>query len=222
MMETDNEVKTLYKFRSLQNLRRFLDILVNKRLFMAHYNEMNDPMEGAFLSDPDHSYLLKDVWDGKRKQLICCFSTDYKHTLLWSHYADSHQGCCLEVEVTTKLMQHKVVYSPNMPLITNSIDDILTHKSTYWDYENEVRYFKDEQAKKRKASPWLKVKIKGILLGYRMSKIDVRFYTSLIHSILGDDVKVRQITRNELDTGLKYQHLITQDASENNKNNQFT
>ena len=46
-MDIDNEVITLYKFRSLQNLRRFLDILVNKRFYMAHYNEMNDPMEGS-------------------------------------------------------------------------------------------------------------------------------------------------------------------------------
>lgn len=84
----------LYKFRSLQNLRRFLDILVNKCLYMAHYNEMNDPMEGAFYSDQDNRALLQEVWNGKRKQLICCFSTDYRHTLLWSHYADSHQGCC--------------------------------------------------------------------------------------------------------------------------------
>ncbi len=204
-METDNEVRTLYKFRSLQNLRRFLDILVNNRLFMAHYNEMNDPMEGAFLSDLEHSNMLKEVREGKRKQLICCLSTDYKHTLLWSHYADSHQGCCLEVEVTSKQKQHRVVYSPKLPSITNSINDMLTHKSTYWEYEKEVRYFKDEQAKKIKARPWLKVKINRVLLGYRMSRNDVTFYTSLIHSILGDKVEVRQIKRDELDTGLMYE-----------------
>ena len=46
------------------------------------------------------------------------------------------------------------------------------------------------------------VKIKKVLLGYRMSKIDVAFYTSLIHAILGDSVEVRQIRRNELNTGL--------------------
>jgi len=41
----------LYKFRSLQNLRRFLDIIVKKRLCMVHYSEMNDSMEGAFLRE---------------------------------------------------------------------------------------------------------------------------------------------------------------------------
>lgn len=195
----------LYKFRSLQNLRRFLDILVNKRLYMAHYNEMNDPMEGAFYSDASNRALLQEVWEGKRKQLICCFSTDYRHTLLWSHYADSHQGCCLEVEVISKLEPHNVNYSPYTPrAASNNIEKILTHKSTYWQYENEVRYFKNEMtANNTKARPWLSVRINRVLLGYRMLQKDVTFYTSLIHSILGDDVEVKQIRREELDTGLE-------------------
>ena len=194
----------LYKFRSLQNLRRFLDILVKRRLYMAHYNEMNDPMEGAFLSDPGNRALLQDIWMGKRRKLICCFSTDYRHTLLWSHYADSHQGCCLEVEVTSKLQPYVVTYSPDIPDAQNSnLTDILTHKSQYWRYENEVRYIKDEfSSRGNKAKPYIAVEIKSVLLGYKMFQTDVTFYTSLIHSILGEGVDVRQIRRDELDTGL--------------------
>ena len=170
---------------------------------MAHYNEMNDPMEGAFYSD--NRALLQEIWEGKRKQLICCFSTDYRHTLLWSHYADSHQGCCLEVEVASKLEPHNVHYSPYTPRAARrNIEEILTHKSTYWKYENEVRFFKNElTTNNTKARPWLSVRINKVLLGYRMSQKDVTFYTSLIHSILGDDVEVKQIRKEDLDTGLK-------------------
>lgn len=42
-----------YKYRSLSNLRYFLDILINKRLYMASYSELNDPMEGAFVITGD-------------------------------------------------------------------------------------------------------------------------------------------------------------------------
>ena len=35
-----------YKYRSLSNLRYFLDILINKRLYMASYSELNDPIKG--------------------------------------------------------------------------------------------------------------------------------------------------------------------------------
>lgn len=171
---------------------------------MAHYNEMNDPMEGAFLSDPGNRAKLQEIWDGKRRKLICCFSTDYRHTLLWSHYADSHQGCCLEVDVTSKLTPNEVSYSPDIPdAEISNLTDILTHKSQYWNYENEVRYIKDEISKNgKKTRPYLSVKISKVLLGYKMSQNDVTFYTSLIHSILGDTVVVRQLKRDELDTGL--------------------
>lgn len=42
-----------YKYRSLSNLRFFLDILIYKRLYMASYSELNDPMEGAFVITGD-------------------------------------------------------------------------------------------------------------------------------------------------------------------------
>lgn len=151
MVKPHTEDMMLYKFRSLQNLRRFLDILVKKRLYMAHYNEMNDPMEGAFLLEESKKHLLNDIWSGKYKKLICCFSTDYRHTLLWSHYADSHQGCCLEVKVTSKLAPCEVHYSQKIPKTDKcDITKILTHKSDYWKYENEIRFFKDELTTKGK------------------------------------------------------------------------
>lgn len=196
------ENQLLYKFRSLQNLRRFLDILVHKRLHMAHYNEMNDPMEGAFIGAPEHRDQFHDVWEGKRKQLICCLSKNYKHTLLWSHYADGHQGCCLEVEVTSRLKPIDVEYSNKLPPFDSNIEEILAHKSDYWNYEQEVRFLKSEKnSSGHNTRPWLTVKIKRVFLGYKMDKTDVSFYKSLIHSILGEAVEVRQIRRDELNTG---------------------
>lgn len=45
----------LYKYRSLENLERFLDIIIDKKLCGALYNEKNDPMEGYFQYD---SYIV--------------------------------------------------------------------------------------------------------------------------------------------------------------------
>ena len=41
----------LYKYRSLANMKRFIDILMNRRLYASKYLELNDPMEGFFLYD---------------------------------------------------------------------------------------------------------------------------------------------------------------------------
>ena len=46
-------------------------------------------------------------------------------------------------------------------------------------------------------SPYVKVNIKAVYLGIRMSKEDVEFYTSLIHSI-DKNIVVRQLKRNEI------------------------
>ena len=40
--------KSLYKYRSLQNLKRVLDILEKGELYAAKLNELNDPMEAYF------------------------------------------------------------------------------------------------------------------------------------------------------------------------------
>lgn len=174
---------------------------------MAHYNEMNDPMEGYFMYEPSISGSAYNVSEGKKRQLICCLSIDYKNTLLWSHYADSHQGCCIEVEVVSKLTPYKVNYSNKIPVINTKDDEvipILTHKSKYWEYESEVRFIKDERTPKGNlASRYIKVKINRIFLGCRMPASEVRFYKSLVGSILGSDIEVRQIKRNEIDAGMR-------------------
>lgn len=41
---------------------------------------------------------------------VCCFSTDYKNKLMWSHYADSHRGICVEYDFSD-------AYKNNMPLL---------------------------------------------------------------------------------------------------------
>lgn len=46
--------KHFYKFRSLQNPQRFIDIIVNKRLYAAEVEKLNDPMEGVFTDDANH------------------------------------------------------------------------------------------------------------------------------------------------------------------------
>lgn len=37
-----------YKYRSLENLKRFLEIVMNRKLWSSTYKELNDPMEGVF------------------------------------------------------------------------------------------------------------------------------------------------------------------------------
>lgn len=82
---------------------------------------------------------------------VACFSELSKHLLMWSHYADSHKGYCLEfsTEYAPFCDQlYKVTYQNAMPTIVVSereIGDVvdlrafLLIKARVWSYEKEWR-----------------------------------------------------------------------------------
>ena len=70
-----------YKYRSLSNLRYFLDILIYKRLYMASYRELNDPVEGAFVITEDRrrndNLWLEVLRSDKNDLRICSLSRSF-------------------------------------------------------------------------------------------------------------------------------------------------
>ncbi|MFZ6845551.1 DUF2971 domain-containing protein [Undibacterium sp. RuTC16W] len=67
---------------------------------------------------------------------------------MWSHYADSHQGICLEFDGDFALMTHamKVKYAETRPVINmyqdnhqTQLEKALLTKSLEWEYEDEWR-----------------------------------------------------------------------------------
>lgn len=89
----ENKPSMLYKYMSLNNFERILDILINGYLFLANPQSFNDPF------DP----VIKKV-DGYDKDLfgnikIGCLSANYNNVLMWSHYADAHKGICIGYNV---------------------------------------------------------------------------------------------------------------------------
>ena len=92
---------------------------------------------------------------------IGCLSTKYSNNLMWSHYADSHKGYCIEYDFssndsdTIAKLPFPVVYSSERPKISwepyimsstentaiahkDIITGLLT-KEKIWEYENEWR-----------------------------------------------------------------------------------
>lgn len=184
-----------YKFRNLQNLKRFIDIILNERLYASKYNELNDPMEGAYLTDPSNRTIINCLKKEKYKTRICSLSTDYKQTLLWSHYADGHTGCCIELSAVNKReLPTTVKYMEQIPIVNDNTDgkQLLSHKSIIWEYEKEVRYF-------RKSS-YLNIKIHQIIFGLKVSENDYKFFEKLVHAI-NPNIKTRKIRKDEIEDG---------------------
>lgn len=115
--------------------------------------------------------------------LIGCLATDLKNRLMWSHYADSHTGFCIEYDFNSlkdEVLPFPIIYSENRPLmpwkaaIDHSPESMkeatialtlgLLTKDQSWAYENEWRVLLPATN-----LPDIKVPITAIYLGAHIS-----------------------------------------------------
>ena len=194
-----------YKYISLENPERFLDILLNKRLYMPTYKQMNDPMEGIYATWGMEGSSIHEINSRRLNLRMCCLSKSPNDVLMWSHYANAHKGCCLEVEVRDGDGPYDIEYSSALPKIDNPDDvkGLLCHKNSAWEYENEVRFFKEEG----KSSSFLKVNIKKVCFGMNVSPTDYALYRKLIKVVYSDKLEIEQILKS------KKREMFTLDGS---------
>jgi hypothetical protein len=161
---------TYYKYRSIQNLKRALDIVVQRRVYAAYFTDMNDPMEGVYDSD---SALVNenDRWRiGKKKLMyrIVALSRTFRSTLMWAYYADGHKGMVLGLTVVDKRCELRpVIYKGPARIRKPAIADAMTILSTkyaQWKHEREVRGFTSKRQR------FVKVRVTEIILGIEASK----------------------------------------------------
>lgn len=93
--------------------------------------------------------IQQKIIDHHTKKIgVLSVTTKKDDILMWSHYADSHQGICLEFDGNFAFMAHamKVKYTKTRPVINAYRDDHQTQlekalltKSDQWEYEDEWR-----------------------------------------------------------------------------------
>jgi len=170
----------IYKFSSLNEFAR--DIIITEKFFFSDWEKMNDPMEGLFqYYKEDHSRQeIVALYTEKNKYGISCFSKNYNEILMWSHYADNHNGICIEVEIDRALCSKDKIeikdmeYKKNIQMLlkddgtTPDVIELLSKKITKWDYEKEIRFFC-----KNKNSLYKIGKIKSIFIKKGSNKINL-------------------------------------------------
>lgn len=190
----------LYKYRTLQNFKNFIDIVVNSRLYAAPYFDLNDPMEGHYLysASGDLDVGMRDLLKGEKEKLrILSLSRRSDIELMWAHYADGNKGVAIGVEVDQgKHISRPVVYEGPMvldprDLHTNSAIDVLSRKLTAWVYEEEERVFVTQ-------GQYVGVSVKEVILGSRMSNQDKSLIKNLVNLLLPYAKVVSQRNGNTL------------------------
>ena len=146
-----------------------------------------------------------------------CLSKNGKSNLMWSHYADSHKGFCIEFK-TEYLKADRVEYQMEIPEIelidflnhktqkdfSKKIWDALRTKLEEWKYEDEYRFQPGNAMPFRKLPKGEKCApikydatwVESIIFGCRMPKVVKKYITTNIPF----DVKFKQAI--ELDSSI--------------------
>jgi len=152
----------IYRYLSA---KRALETLESGELRVGRLSELNDPFEfmPALASiNPDAPHGLVDhhlsflVRDFDPKWGIICFSEEIHDPVLWSHYAEKHQGIALGFDVFQDDTLIRIKYPDVRPTFDvigfgsmtvddakSMIWDILSSKAPSWKYEKEHRVFVD-------------------------------------------------------------------------------
>lgn len=148
----------LYKFRELTTCRHFdrtIDILEKNEFYCPKFYEMNDPMEGVYIST-DRS-KIDENFDEKDSKRICSFSNKkgFENLAMWGYYTNGFKGIAIEIDVNEEDV-NEVKYRCNVP-ITNDIEKILTTKLKCWEHESEYRFISNDGAEYQKIGKITKV-----------------------------------------------------------------
>lgn len=201
---------TLYKYIPTKDAET---IIRNGKLKMSDGTNFNDPFELTVVNYDRTSFRKIS---GLR---ILCLTGSRAMKLMWSHYADSHRGLCLAVEVPADKV-YPVCYTGTRARTDSDIDDILRNgtvrcrknlKKTYLDlpYDIKVALLKDKKWSYEKEyrivcnesdvpildgnGCFFPVKIKRVYLGCRFEENEVKTKNSILRVCKGKGIEVKQM-----------------------------
>lgn len=182
---TNRTTTTLYKFRGSDQIDRILDILLNKKLYCADYESLNDPREGYYWAGRDLTPNQQAAFDKavaeayciKKSLRVCSLSGSISSPLLWAHYASDFKGVAIEVQLPSDKLA-EVDYKPQIEFTNDDlINDkhevakaALSTKRGDWEYEDEWRLLhKDKFYHFDEGQTEPSGKVTALVLGCRMS-----------------------------------------------------
>ena len=182
------EPRKLYRYRSVEELDREIEAIVQGYLYCSSYKNLNDPMEGLYTSSDvlrgsnNYQTVRKAIRDDKANIGICSLSETHDHELMWAHYADQFSGICVEYNFSQLLSSLpddvnfvRMFYDEHGPTVfrskkppTELAKMVLSYKNYRWLYEREWRMF----AKRGKISYGKRNCVTHVYLGYRMKSFE--------------------------------------------------
>lgn len=149
-----------------------------------------------FTQPGSHHQALKKE---KENFKICCFSTKNDDILMWSHYADKHQGMCLGFNFPFRgeeFSMYPVRYINEIKKLDGMADTAavfhywLTRKPQCWAYEFEMRAISRSGVQD---IPYQKNQLKEIFFGCKMTTAEIDLITKLVLETGFTDILFRRM-----------------------------
>jgi len=161
-------------------------ILKERRLKLARFGELNDPLELSLIDNQWHegrrvAHLITNHF---RKTIgVICFGAHWSSPVMWAHYADKHAGVALGFDVPDELLSKieytdkriSVPFGPHLPrygLSEALLNRVRMTKATDWAYEREYRVesalkIKDPATGLHYVDFGAQIALREIIIGYR-------------------------------------------------------
>lgn len=204
----------IYKYRVL-NIHT-IDSLLNGYLSFSYLQKLNDPLDMPIFQMQNNVFLKQALFK-KEVFKVSCFTRNCSNNLMWSHYADSHQGICIGYRISSlplsvgwRLIDYKLSSARKDEI---SKEDGLLVSGVFsklydWRYEEELRLIRfNDDGDRLFYYPLIKSFEKGQKMECRISEIVLGCEfslanTSLIRNIV--EVLNRQYKRLNLPNILVY------------------
>jgi len=168
-----------------------------RRALERKYRELGYSSQGAKamidtkdVADPAR-WVAKSRWanDAILERVgVCALGTNPSSPLLWAHYAQNHEGFCVQFRPAKDLralIAHPVEYSDDYPVITDMFEPAesrrllpIMRKSRDWAYEEEWRIVGLDLANTHR--PFAPEAFEAIILGMRIKPDDRAYLLSLM------------------------------------------
>jgi len=139
----------------------------------------------------------------RKQSRVCCFSWDWSNPLLWTFYAQEHQGFCLGYSTEGALLQRArpVLYTHSPTDVLHLEDSVTANdqlsfcKSTDWQFEKEWRVCLPGPEPKR--VDLAEEKLISVHVGYRMKDPQLQELVNALRSAgyRPEETKLFQIER---------------------------
>jgi len=176
-----------------------LDLQTSKKRLRNNFISMSQTGSGGIM----HNLVSNNL-------TVTCFSKDHLSVPMWAHYADKHQGCVIEFQLNSEVIEKISRSQPNVVIVPSEVkytDDrqplydkngqlfglnIALSKSTQWAYEKEVRALSNREG----IHHFSRLQISKVFTGVRINEIDkvsVKNAVGKMNSSIGTKCKVVEL-----------------------------